>query len=938
MPIIAHTTFDGMVPRLEPGLLPENAAQEARNLDLRRGVLTPIRGRVADTRTGADAAAPLIEMLGGAVSETDAAAWAAIVAPRLAYIVNYGRAGQEYVEVEPDFSGAADMDDVADAITDAMAEAEREGDSAAWDGEALRFVLRFAADAVMIDEAEDDDLAAAAWLNMAGAEGMARQTIHLWRYRTGGIVGGGVEFGEITNDDWDTWRDLGYESGFSIVLNGRTYQIRPDFSTLETEGDPAPGKKIVLPDIQHRLTRALQIATGNPSITLSFLHPLSDEDPIRVTLNTGGMRLSALGPPANPALTDISGEGWLEATSLETETLPEVANEKWLVWNKPVSVVRSPVNDDFYGRIYYTGDGAPKMRLVRDGEELERALAVETPIAALTAVGTPLSDPDPEADERPPEGAFAVRRCGMALVQDGKVKAETYLTATLRRGVMLDTFTIEEQTVVLGGFKRTGEVEAFPVVGINMSTVGSVYGNNPLVAYGWQALVYGLTSLVVKVEPVAGKPRDRKVTVRGMIRVQYSRVDETSEEGEPTDPIEDAAYPSYCYSYVTDIGEEGPLSPATAPIGVVASETVTLSDIAQPADAEARGIEKIRVYRSASGQFRWLMDLDVGTTTAYDPLPGDDSTLGEAAPEFADPPPDDLQGIVATANGWFAGFRDREVCFSEPFQATIWPAAYRLTMQHEVVALAPIGTDVLVLTTGRPVLLSGTDPETLAAATLEADQSCVSAAGVALLGHTVLYPSPDGLTAVYAGQAQVLTRGLYRREDWQALRPERITAAAHDGQYVAAIGNELLVFDIGVDAADRVTMADGSILALLSDTVDDALYVSEGGAICAWRASGAAVVPFTWQGRLWKFPQPTTFAVLRVRAASYPVPGEDEDDFRPMVRLYADGVLAASVTVTSAAAVKLPLMRPARSWEIAVLAGVEVHSVEVASSMGLLAR
>lgn len=59
----------------------------------------------------------------------------------------------------------------------------------------------------------------------------------------------------------------------------------------------------------------------------------------------------------------------------------------WLDWDAVVDVVQGPVADD---RIYYTGDGAPKILV--DGETME--LAVPGPTAALTASITGTPDPD----------------------------------------------------------------------------------------------------------------------------------------------------------------------------------------------------------------------------------------------------------------------------------------------------------------------------------------------------------------------------------------------------------------------------------------------------------------------------------------------------------------------------------------------------------------
>ncbi|MFP3339439.1 hypothetical protein R0J91_15790, partial [Micrococcus sp. SIMBA_131] len=44
---IQHAAFRGEIPILDPRLLPENNAQVARNLDLKRGTLKPYKGVTA---------------------------------------------------------------------------------------------------------------------------------------------------------------------------------------------------------------------------------------------------------------------------------------------------------------------------------------------------------------------------------------------------------------------------------------------------------------------------------------------------------------------------------------------------------------------------------------------------------------------------------------------------------------------------------------------------------------------------------------------------------------------------------------------------------------------------------------------------------------------------------------------------------------------------
>ncbi|TQV82861.1 hypothetical protein [Aliikangiella coralliicola] len=68
----------------------------------------------------------------------------------------------------------------------------------------------------------------------------------------------------------------------------------------------------------------------------------------------------------NCRLFSGSLESWRE--SIDDVNLPSIpttifryAANQWLQWNSDVDVVRSPVPDDQFGRVYWTGDGDPKM-------------------------------------------------------------------------------------------------------------------------------------------------------------------------------------------------------------------------------------------------------------------------------------------------------------------------------------------------------------------------------------------------------------------------------------------------------------------------------------------------------------------------------------------------------------------------------------------------
>ena len=247
---------------------------------------------------------------------------------------------------------------------------------------------------------------------------------------------------------------------------------------------------------------------------------------------------------------------------------------------------------------------------------------------------------------------------------------------------------------------------------------------------------------------------------------------------------------SYLFTYVNDIGEESapslPSATVLRPDGV--SVTVTTPTDLPSGVSSDYGITSKRIYRSVTGAtgsiFRLVAEIPLATTDYVDVLT--DSELGEELEsEGWDLPPDDLEGILALPNGIMAGFRRNQLCFSAQNRPHAWPVAARLNTDTDIVAIGAIDTTVVIGTQSFPYLAIGSSTGDYSMTKLEVPQACVAKLSLAYLtGIGVVFASPDGLIAVAGtGQVQNLTSGIYTREQWQALQPESIIAAAHDDTY-----------------------------------------------------------------------------------------------------------------------------------------------------------
>jgi hypothetical protein len=372
----------------------------------------------------------------------------------------------------------------------------------------------------------------------------------------------------------------------------------------------------------------------------------------------------------------------------------------------------------------------------------------------------------------------------------------------------------------------------------------------------------------------------------------------TCEAAVSTGDTETTAYVETFVRRWSSIDEEGPPSPASNPIDVqfVNGQAVNVSAL-NAAPVGGYNITHRRLYRintASDSAFQFVAEqaiADIDTTDAI--LSAD---LGEVlATEDYSLPPDDLAGIRAMPNGVLVGFSGKNVCFCEPYQCHAWPTRYRLAADYPIVGVEVFGSSVLVTTEGVPYVATGAQPGYMTMDRTEINQACVSRRGMADLGSAVAYPSPDGLMMIGSGVAEIATRQLFRRADWQALKPSSFVAAAHNGKYYAFYDTGAAQGCLILDLADgSVDFADIHATAVHVDLLTDTLYLQRGDDIVAWDAGNALTL--TRLGKRHDLPRPANFGAAQVKATAYPC----------TFKLYADGVLKHTQTVISSRPFRLP--------------------------------
>jgi hypothetical protein len=386
----------------------------------------------------------------------------------------------------------------------------------------------------------------------------------------------------------------------------------------------------------------------------------------------------------------------------------------------------------------------------------------------------------------------------------------------------------------------------------------------------------------------------------------------------------------YVYTYVNDWGWESAPSPVSSLIEQREDGTTTISGFAA-VPAGNYQVNRIRVYRTQTGasgatELFFLREIALGTASTTD----DNRALGEVlATTTWLAPPSDLTQLTALWNGMLAGLSGGAVRLCEPYVPYAWPVAYDVVPPDaKAVAVGVFGQNLLVLTTGRPLLVAGSSPEAMDQQLLEIPQACVAPRSAVSLGTGVAWASEDGLCWFGAGGARVLTAGLMTREDWQALVPSSIVGRHYEGLYFGSFddGSGRKGFLIDPANPTGIYFLDTGYATAYFDELRDQLYVLDGAAVKKWDAAATSMT-VTFRSKVFRMARPLCFACAEVIADAYPL----------TFRLYADGVLKHTQTVAGRNPFRLPSGFMAMDWQVELEGTTAVQGAALAGSMTELA-
>lgn len=389
----------------------------------------------------------------------------------------------------------------------------------------------------------------------------------------------------------------------------------------------------------------------------------------------------------------------------------------------------------------------------------------------------------------------------------------------------------------------------------------------------------------------------------------------------------------YAYTFLSDWDEEGPPQ-VSAAVTCKPGALFDITNMAAPPSGvgETRGINRIRIYRTVSGEagaaFYFLRDITVATSSTDD---------GQAVGSLILPstmyamPPTDLTSLTALWNGMMAGISGNAVRYCETFKPHAWPVAYETLCVDTPVALAVFQKNLLILTTGRPRLVYGTSPEAMDDTPVEFIAGCVSVQSAVSFGHGAVWATSKGLAYVGTnGSPRLLTEGVIQAEDWLAMNPATMVATQYKDRYFcfydSGAGIKGFVINPLAPAEGLYHFSTGYTAAFF-DPLGEQMYVVDGLNIKQWNAGSTKMVA-KHRSKVYREQRPISMGWAEVIADTYPA----------QFTLYADNRAPWTRSVTNSDPFTLPSGYLAENHQIQIETSGDVTGVVMAETLDEIAQ
>jgi hypothetical protein len=218
----------------------------------------------------------------------------------------------------------------------------------------------------------------------------------------------------------------------------------------------------------------------------------------------------------------------------------------------------------------------------------------------------------------------------------------------------------------------------------------------------------------------------------------------------------------------------GPLSDELD-LGIRGAVNVLLENIPVPTDAQ---VDTVNIYRLGNGyaDFVLVAQIPVGAASWFDF--GNDDITGELLTTVDNGVPPVGMTFITEAYAMLFGVKGNRLNFTPPGEPNNWPALFFIDFAHDIVAVAPVATGLLVLTKYTTEIVLGTNPYGFSKQTLDNSKGCISAKSLQLVGKSAMWVSTDGICQSSGGPVVVITRPKLGKKSFRVRQ-----SAVHDDIY-----------------------------------------------------------------------------------------------------------------------------------------------------------
>jgi hypothetical protein len=246
----------------------------------------------------------------------------------------------------------------------------------------------------------------------------------------------------------------------------------------------------------------------------------------------------------------------------------------------------------------------------------------------------------------------------------------------------------------------------------------------------------------------------------------------------------------------------------------------------------------------------------------------------------ADMPDPDMQGIIAVQNNMLAGFVGNQVCFSDINRPWSWPIKYRQTLEFPIVALAAVGGQIAAMTTKYVYRVSGSSPNNMSNDRADAPYPCLSKRGVLNVGYGVVFPSFGGLAVFQTGGGlSFVTKIIHDWDTWPvSLDPSTLVAAFYAGKYFGSHSAGSFIFEQEEKTGGFFTDVSANFSAAHYDQITNRFYYipDTSGTLTEWDALSQPLLPLEWKSKVLVTKGYMNFGAARV-VGDYDTPSADAD-------------------------------------------------------------